>query len=87
MPVGDVEAVLLIGDVIDVEAETARLSGKLESVEKDLAVLHSRLSNEGFVSNAPAEVVAKVRGRSTELATEAERLRQHLALIEGEAGR
>ena len=87
VPVGDVEAVLLIGDVIDVEAEMARLSGKLGSVEKDLAGLHARLSNEGFVNNAPAEVVAKVRGRSKELATEAERLRQHMALLEGEAGR
>jgi valyl-tRNA synthetase len=87
VPVGDIEAVLLIGDVIDVEAETARLSGKLGSVEKDLAGLQSRLSNEGFVNNAPAEVVAKVRGRSEELATEAERLRQHLALLEGETGR
>jgi valyl-tRNA synthetase len=85
--VGDIEAVLLIGDVIDVEAETARLSAKLGSVDKDLAGLQARLSNAGFVDNAPAEVVAKVRGRSDELATEAERLRQHLASLEGQPGR
>jgi len=83
VPVGDIDAVLLIGDVIDVEAETARLRGKLAAVEKDLAGLHGRLSNAGFVDNAPAEVVAKVRGRSEELSTEADRLRQHLASLDG----
>ncbi|MGD8329270.1 MAG: valine--tRNA ligase [Acidobacteriota bacterium] len=81
VPVGDVEAVLLIGDVIDVKAETARLHGKLEAVEKDLEGLQGRLSNEGFVNNAPEEVVAKVRARAEELTGEAERLRQHLASL------
>jgi valyl-tRNA synthetase len=81
VPVGDVEAVLLIGDVIDVAAETARLRGKLEGVEKDLKGLQGRLRNDGFVNNAPEEVVAKVRGRAEELTGEAERLRQHLASL------
>jgi len=82
VPVGDIEAVLLIGDVIDVAAETERLRGKLAGVEKDLAGLQGRLANEGFVNNAPEDVVAKVRGRADELGVEAERLRQHLAALE-----
>ncbi len=83
VPVGDIEAVLLIADVIDVDAEAQRLGAKLAAVEKDLVGLQGRLANEGFVNNAPADVVAKVRGRSEELATEAERLRQHLASLAG----
>jgi valyl-tRNA synthetase len=82
VPVGDVEAVLLVGDVIDLDAETTRLRGKLEGVAKDLAGLNGRLANTGFVDNAPEEVVAKVRNRAVELASEAERLRQHLAALE-----
>jgi valyl-tRNA synthetase len=83
IPVGDVEAILRLGDVVDVAAETERLRGKLEAVDKDLAGARARLANEGFVANAPAEVVAKVRARAQERAGEAERLRRHLAALGG----
>ena len=83
VPVGEFEAVVLLADVIDVGREVERIRGRLAGVEKDLGGLRARLSNEGFVGNAPADVVAKVRARSEELAIEAGRLRQHLASLGG----
>jgi valyl-tRNA synthetase len=83
VPVGDVEVVLLLGGIVDIEGEAERIRKKLAAVEGDLAGLEARLTNEGFVNNAPAEVVEKVRGRSRELASEAARLRQLLASLGG----
>ena len=74
---------MLIGDVVDLEGERDRLRGKLEDVEADLAGLEKRLANDGFVNNAPAEVVEKVRTRRDELTAEAERLRRHLDSLDG----
>ena len=81
--VGDVEAVLLVADIVDLAGERDRLRNKLESVQADLAGLEQRLANDGFVNNAPAEVVEKVSVRRDELAAEAERLSQHFALMDG----
>tara|TARA_Y100000758_G_scaffold297226_1_gene256940 strand:- start:65 stop:2521 length:2457 start_codon:yes stop_codon:yes gene_type:complete len=83
VPVGDVEAVLLVADIVDLAGERDRLRNKLESVQADLAGLEQRLANDGFVNNAPAEVVEKVSVRRDELAAEAERLSQHFALMDG----
>jgi valyl-tRNA synthetase len=83
IPVGDVEAILRLRDVVDVVAETARIQGKLEALGKDLAGVRARLANEGFVDKAPAAVVGKARAREQELAGEAERLRRHLAALGG----
>lgn len=83
VPVGDVEAVLLVADIVDLAGERDRLRSKLESVQADLAGLEQRLSNDGFVNNAPADVVEKVSVRRDELTAEAERLSQHFALTDG----
>ena len=80
---GDVEAVLLIADIVDLAGERDRLRNKLESVQADLVGLEQRLANDGFVNNAPAEVVEKVSVRRDELAAEAERLSQHFTLMDG----
>ena len=47
--------------VIDLEAEAARLRTERERALADVARLDAKLANEGFVSRAPADVVAKER--------------------------
>ena len=74
---------LLIADIVDLAGERDRLRNKLESVQADLVGLEQRLANDGFVNNAPAEVVEKVSVRRDELAAEAERLSQHFTLMDG----
>jgi valyl-tRNA synthetase len=57
------ELVVPLGDVVDVAKECRRLRGELEELEKQLNSLRARLSNEGFVSRAPAHVVDGERAK------------------------
>ena len=54
---------LPLADVIDVEAEKARLTKTIEKLEKELNMIKGKLKNEKFVANAPAAVVAENRTR------------------------
>ncbi|QIG03924.1 valine--tRNA ligase [Proteus sp. ZN5] len=61
--VSGAELLIPMAGFIDKDAELARLDKELEKVEKDIATLDSKLSNDGFVSRAPEAVVAKERER------------------------
>jgi len=50
-----------MGDLIDYEKELARLNREKAAAEKDIAMLSGKLSNENFVSKAPAAVVEAER--------------------------
>ncbi|HEX5435110.1 MAG TPA: valine--tRNA ligase, partial [Candidatus Angelobacter sp.] len=52
---------------IDVAAERERLTKELEKIEKEMASGQRQLSNEGFLSKAPANVVEGLRKRAEEL--------------------
>jgi len=54
---------LPLADVIDVEAEKARLTKTIEKLEKELGGIKGKLSNEKFIANAPEAVVAENRAR------------------------
>ncbi len=60
-----------MGDLIDYEKELARLNREKAAAEKDIALLSGKLSNENFVSKAPAAVVGAEREK---LAKQQERL-------------
>ena len=62
-------------DHIDVEAEIARSERELEKLAGRIAGKKGKLSNENFVSRAPADVVEKER-------TELNQLQQQLASVE-----
>lgn len=55
--VGTTEFAVLLGDLIDTEAEKAKAEASLEHLRKFLAGIEKKLSNERFVNNAPAAVV------------------------------
>ena len=56
--VDGVEIYLPLKGLIDVEKETARLGKELEKLEKEIKRLSGKLSNAGFLSKAPEQVVA-----------------------------
>ena len=50
-----------LGDLIDFEAERARLNKERDAVLKDITFVENKLNNPGFVSKAPEKVVAEQR--------------------------
>ncbi len=53
----DAKIYIPMGDLIDLEAEKARLGKELEKVKADLEFVNKKLSNENFVAKAPEAVV------------------------------
>jgi len=64
---GDLEILVPMAGLIDVDAELKRLSKEIEKLSSDVQKLSGKLSNEKFVANAPEEVVAKERGKLSDM--------------------
>ncbi|WP_315761036.1 valine--tRNA ligase [Sphingomonas sp. Y38-1Y] len=72
---------LPIGDVIDLDAERARLAKAIAAAEKERDALAGRLSNASFVERAKPEAVEKARADHADKRAEAERLSAALARL------
>ncbi|MBQ1499360.1 MAG: valine--tRNA ligase [Sphingomonas sp.] len=73
--------VVPLGDVVDIEAEKARLAKAIAAAEKERDGLAGRLGNASFVEKAKPEAVEKARTDHAEKAAEAERLSAALARL------
>jgi valyl-tRNA synthetase len=71
----DVTIKIPMDDLVDKEAERARLNREKDSVKKQLDGALARLSNEAFISKAPVNVVETAREN-------AQRLQEKMALLE-----
>jgi len=69
--------------VVDVEAESRRLSGELEKVEGHLGRVNGKLENVDFVSKAPKHVVDKQREQKQALLERSEKINSLLAALSG----
>ncbi|MDR0324540.1 MAG: valine--tRNA ligase [Oscillospiraceae bacterium] len=67
---------LPLAELVDLEAERARLQKELAAAQKDYDALSQKLQNEHFISKAPERVVAAERERLTALKERIERLSQ-----------
>ena len=72
---GRLEVFVVVGGLVDLDAEAKRLQKELAKAEKDLASVTRTLSNEGFVAKAAPEVIEKKRAQKSELETTIEQLR------------
>ncbi len=72
---GGLEVFVVVGGLVDLDAEARRLQKELAKAEKDLASVTRTLSNEGFVTKAAPEVIEKKRAQKSELETTIEQLR------------
>jgi valyl-tRNA synthetase len=61
-----VEIYLPLSGMIDIEKEKSRIKKSIETLGKDIKTLQSKLSNKGFINNAPREVVEKEQTRLEE---------------------
>jgi valyl-tRNA synthetase len=48
---------VLLGELVDIEKEKARLSAEIERIDAEIARAEGKLNNESFVSKAPAKLV------------------------------
>ena len=70
----DAKIYIQMDELVDKEAEIARLNKELQSAEKQFATATAKLHNEKFISKAPANVVEGVRQNAA-------KLEEHIALI------
>ncbi|MEU6646359.1 valine--tRNA ligase [Saccharomonospora sp. NPDC046836] len=68
---------------IDVAAERKRLQKDLAAAEKELKQTEGKLGNQGFLDNAPADVVDKIRVRRDAAVADIERITARLAALPG----
>jgi len=76
---GGLEIYVVVGGLVDLAGEAARLQKDLAKAEKDLAGVERTLANEGFVAKAAPEVIQKKREQQAELEQRLEQLRAQAA--------
>ena len=76
-----VDIFLPLAGLIDLDKEAARIEKEINATESKLKRLAGKLSNEGFLAKAPAEVVAKERAKQGEYEVKLASLREHLELF------
>ncbi len=79
--VADTTAFLPLGDMVDIEAELARLHKQLAETEKRIAGAQARLNNPNFVQKAPAHVVEQARQTLAELRAQKARLEEQIQAL------
>jgi valyl-tRNA synthetase len=83
--VGEATACLPLGDLIDLDAEKARLEKALAKVREDIEKIERKLANEKFVANAKPEVVEAEREKLVDLTGQNEKLAAAIERL-GQAG-
>jgi valyl-tRNA synthetase len=72
--------------VIDLSAESARLAKEKDKLEKQAAAVEKKLSNEGFLSRAPEDVILKEKEKLRETSERLSKIAEALIRLE-EIGR
>ncbi len=77
----DAKIYIPMGELVDFEAEKARLNKELAAVQKDLDFVNNKLSNENFVAKAPANVVAAQREQAAKYQEKIAMLKESIAKL------
>jgi valyl-tRNA synthetase len=76
---GNSEIYVPLGGIIDLDVERQRIEKEIKRLEGSLAGIAKKLSNEKFVSNAPADVVDKERTKQADWTSNLNKLKKVLA--------
>jgi len=79
--VGEMEILIPMAGLIDKQAELSRIARALEKLQKDHERTQGKLSNEKFVSNAPAEVIAKEQAKLADFVMQIRKLQEQQSSI------
>ena len=72
---------LPMAELVDLAAEKKRLEKELGDVEKRLSQIENKLSNQGFLSKAPANVIEEQRANGAKLSEKARLLKESIAKL------
>ena len=76
------EIYIPLEDLVDIAKELDRLAKEKENLEKELERVNGKLSNEGFVSKAPAKVVEEERAKKAKYSEMYEKVLARIASLE-----
>ncbi len=79
--VGEMEVLVPMAGLIDKDAEIARLSKEVDKMSKELQRVQGKLSNEKFISKAPADVVEKEKAKLSDAQSSFDKLNEQLEKI------
>jgi len=79
--IGAMKVELDLSGTVDVVAERARLEKDLATAQKDMKTAEVKLSNEGFMAKAPANVVTEIKERMAATSADIERITAQLAAL------
>ncbi|ABL98997.1 valine--tRNA ligase [Shewanella amazonensis] len=77
--IGEMELLIPMAGLIDVAAEMARIDKQLEKLTGEVARIEGKLSNQGFVAKAPAEVIEKERAKAADIKRDMDKLTEQKA--------
>ncbi len=80
---GGASVVVPLAGLVDLDRECAKLRTELGQLEKQLSALQSRLTNEGFLSRAPQDIVAAERQKAVEWSARRDQLRDKVGALCG----
>ena len=73
-----VDVIVPLEGLVDLEEEIKRITKSIEKIQKEASILTRRLANEGFVKNAPEEVVEQGRTQLEEFNSRIQSLQESL---------
>lgn len=79
---GEIELLIPMADLIDKDAELARLAREIAKLDKDIDLAEGKLNNPKFADKAPADIIAKEQEKLAQAQQAKEKLLQHKARIE-----
>ncbi len=81
--VGTTEFAVPLGNLIDAEAEIAKMEAEVKRLQGFLVGVQKKLSNERFVANAPAQVVELEKKKQADAETKIAALTESIAKLRG----
>ncbi len=73
-----------MGELVDVEKETARLEKEKAACEKDIKFLSGKLNNPGFVAKAPANVIENERAKLAKAQEKLDKILESIATLKNQ---
>jgi len=79
----EIEIILPLAGMVDIEKEIARLEDEIKKMEAEIKRATGKLSNPGFVNNAPDHLVEEERRKKEEYSAKKVQLEETLASLKG----